>query len=410
MISKLNHKCALTACFVGFLTLPAFGQAAPTLRAEISANETPAAIKYAYDELSLGVKSITIPGAEWLQLDFDEKEIGQFDRLHIISPSDESSQSFDRYELLQTGGVSAIFNGDTLLIHIEGQAGLPPNIRIHKIIIGVAEEVIAPGVELATSANAIRNTLGEELEKYLVVDDRLEPISFDATTSVCGPDGRTPNNDVRVGRLMPIGCTGWIVSDDQILTAGHCISSATQVLQFNVPPSRPNGSPVAPKPKDQYIVDQSSILKGEPVEPGNDWATLRVFPNSQTGLLPRAAQGSSFKLSNTATPSTVRITGYGVDGPKPYHGNPPPRDASNQINQTHSGDVVGRTLNGPSDARITYKADTQGGNSGSPVIDVSNPQIAVGIHTNGGCRPNGGANLGTSFRNSKLWEAVRPRR
>jgi hypothetical protein len=42
-----------------------------------------------------------------------------------------------------------------------------------------------------------------------------------------------------------------------------------------------------------------------------------------------------------------------------------------------------------------------GGNSGSPVFSTAS-QAAVGIHTNGGC----GANGGTSFRNTTLWNAI----
>ena len=36
--------------------------------------------------------------------------------------------------------------------------------------------------------------------------------------------------------------------------------------------------------------------------------------------MPIAAQGASFTVSNTANPATVRITGYGVDGPPPKFG------------------------------------------------------------------------------------------
>ena len=48
-------------------------------------------------------------------------------------------------------------------------------------------------------------------------------------------------------------------------------------------------------------------------------------------------------------------------------------------------------------------------NSGSPVIVLPGGNIAIGIHTNGGCTPTGGTNAGTSFRNAALWTAVRTR-
>ena len=37
---------------------------------------------------------------------------------------------------------------------------------------------------------------------------------------------------------------------------------------------------------------------------------------------------------------------------------------------------------------------------------VEGGNIAIGIHTNGGCTPSGGTNAGTSFRNAALWAAI----
>ncbi len=54
---------------------------------------------------------------------------------------------------------------------------------------------------------------------------------------------------------------------------------------------------------------------------------------------------------------------------------------------------------------MRYAADTQGGNSGSPVVDEATGE-AVGIHTHGGCSASGGNNNGTSFFNSNLWAAL----
>ncbi|NJL27170.1 MAG: hypothetical protein HC897_04415 [Thermoanaerobaculia bacterium] len=49
--------------------------------------------------------------------------------------------------------------------------------------------------------------------------------------------------------------------------------------------------------------------------------------------------------------------------------------------------------------------NTQGGNSGSPVID-GNTSRAVGVHTHGGCTASGGNNNGTSTFNTALWNAL----
>jgi hypothetical protein len=133
---------------------------------------------------------------------------------------------------------------------------------------------------------------------------------------------------------------------------------------------------------------------------------FQVLPNTQTGLTPAAAQGATFQLSNTDNPAQVRITGYGVDGPAPNFGAGGPRNTQNQTQQTHGG-TLSQNTGGATSGVLRYEVDTQGGNSGSPVI-VEGGNIAIGIHTNGGCTASGGTNAGTSFRNAALWAAVNP--
>ena len=46
--------------------------------------------------------------------------------------------------------------------------------------------------------------------------------------SQCGPtDDRVLSADPRAARLLPVGCTGWIIDDCNhcMLTAGHCIAT-----------------------------------------------------------------------------------------------------------------------------------------------------------------------------------------
>ena len=88
-----------------------------------------------------------------------------------------------------------------------------------------------------------------------------------------------------------------------------------QILEFNVPASASNGSTTPSLVRDQYAIDQNSIVSNDDGSgaTGDDWAVFRVAPNTQTGLLPRAAQGAHFTLSNSSNPSQVRVTGFGVD-------------------------------------------------------------------------------------------------
>ena len=207
--------------------------------------------------------------------------------------------------------------------------------------------------------------------------------------SICGNDDRVLSNDPFNARLMNVGCTAWMLDDvcGCFGTAGHCMSGGS-VVQFNVPLSNSNGSVNNPHPDDQYSVDPASdqSVNGGI---GNDWAYFGVFPNSNTGLKPKDAQGGTYQLASAAPPfnasNTIRITGYGVDS-----------GTANQVQQTNSGpwaSAIGTTL--------TYVVDTQGGNSGSPVFHENTGQV-IGVHTHAGCSFSSGANQGTS-RNNTGW-------
>ncbi len=131
---------------------------------------------------------------------------------------------------------------------------------------------------------------------------------------------------------------------------------------------------------------------------GNDWGTFEVFPNSITGLMPKDAQGAFWPLVQDLGPDSIRITGYGVDDTPP--GTTGGRNSDNQTQQTHVGPNAGS-----SGTTMRYVTDTEGGNSGSPVIDGATGN-AVGVHTHGGCTSSGGNNNGTSTFNSAFWIAV----
>jgi hypothetical protein len=225
--------------------------------------------------------------------------------------------------------------------------------------------------------------------------------------AICGEnDDRVASNNPRVGRLMPVSCTGWLIDHGLLLTAGHCALGQMEIIEFNVEPSQANGTPVPSKVRDVYRVMGDSIVT-QSTGLGNDWAIFRVLPNTETGLLPHAAQGATFQLSFTENPANVRITGFGVDGPPPKFGAGwrARRNTTSQTQQTHVGTLTENT-GGPNSGTLHYDADTQPANSGSPVI-IDGGNVAIGIHTNGACtRTAGTTNAGTSFRNQALWTAI----
>lgn len=178
-----------------------------------------------------------------------------------------------------------------------------------------------------------------------------------------------------------------------------------KILEFNVPPSREDGSLRVAAVEDQYPIDTASIEHGVGV--GNDWAVFRALPNSQTGLLPAQRQGVFYRLASGITPGAVTVSGYGADDDPPSDSPVNSfRNAQNQTLQTDSGPWVGRTV-APGGNRVTlrYRADTRGGNSGSPVLDPASG-LAIGIHTHAGCDGPPEGNRGTGFENTRLRQAI----
>ena len=305
---------------------------------------------------------VQVPGAVWLRLTFSQVILGVDPLtgaeavLRITSLLDGASQTHTSVTLAEWNHTTAYFNGDTVT------------------------------VELIVDPNATPS--------QVVIDQVLAgPAEGGGIASQCGPtDDRLLSTDDRAARILPIGCTGWLINDaaNCFLTAGHC-TGGLDVIQFNVPLSSAGGNLQHPGPEDQYSVDATStqsVAGGI----GNDWGYFGCFANTETGLTAGEAQGVSYVLAAAAPPvagQDIRITGYGVDStPSEW----------NQIQQTHAGPYA--LLNGN---QIGYQTDTEGGNSGSAAVDETTG-LAIGIHTNGGCFSS--YNSGTAIHNGGLQNAL----
>ncbi len=309
---------------------------------------------------------IEVGDAPWLRLSFPNANLGKKSYLTITSVYDGATQTLNSTTLKEWYNTSAYFNGNA----VEVKLFIAPN----------DENVFLEAGEI---------TVG----KWVGNDRALSkggPGGGPVIESQCGPnDDRVPSNHPASGRIVSIGCTGWIVSNGKHVTAGHCAGSGT--LQFDVPPSLPSGTIQNPPPSEQYTINTGTLqfVNGGV---GNDWCVFEVNNNSQTGLQPIAAQGASFTVVQNLGPSTIRITGFGVDNNDP---------TLNQTQQTHAGPNVGS-----SGTTMRYQTDTEGGNSGSPVIDDANGN-SVGVHTHGGCSTGGGGNnSGTSTFSAAFWNAL----
>ena len=215
-----------------------------------------------------------------------------------------------------------------------------------------------------------------------------DPQEMDLSTTICdGVDDRMLSDDPRSARGEPIGCSCWLFDDRNncFITAGHC-ANGTDIAMFNVPLSSSTGQRQFPGPEDQYAVDPDSMqfVNGGT---GNDWCYFGCFPNSNTGLTAFQAQGQSYQLGTPGPVQSgdeIRITGYGTTSA-------PVNPMWNSAQKTQVG-----LYSSFSSQQLTYRTDTTGGNSGSPVIFEATGE-AIGVHTHGGCGNGSGANLGTAI-------------
>ncbi len=304
--------------------------------------------------------------ATWIRLYFANVELsgsaeqGNASLLRITSYLDGATQELSAANVVEWRKSSAYFNGDSVQVEILADPHSGANrVVLEKIELGVA------------------------------------PLSHSNTQ--CGPtDDRVPSSDKRACRALPVGCTAWMIDDCThcFLTAGHCCCGSLQVMEFNVPQSTSNGSLVHPPPQDQYSVDPAST-QSEYVTIGRDFTYFGCFKNSNTGLTPYEAQGAFFPTAlppNFSPSVTIRITGYGIDSTP---------STMNQVQQTSTGPYASF-----SGTTVGYQCDTEGGNSGSPVI-WEQAGVAVGIHTNGGCTTSGsGTNTGTGLNYAPLAAAL----
>lgn len=335
-------------------------------------------------------KVVSVPGAAWLQLEFGDYNLGDSSYIKITSLLDGAEQELDSNAMATWQGNTALFNGDAVRVDLVA-AGSDSNVSMSISNVNVGE---VPQVELTTQ-------------------------------TICGnADNRVGSTQNGIGRLLGTGvCTGWLTSTGAVLTAGHCAASANSsgaVLQFNVPDSSSTGAINNPSPIDQYPVISSSIVnQSGSATLGNDWLIFEVGNNS-SGQSAIARENYWFRTTRNYTASqlgTVRITGFGADGPAPGFGSTgTPRNSDTFTLQTHaSSSSISETINNANSIYWNYRAESQGGNSGGPVLK-SGTNTAVGIHTNGGCGNIGGysnpfnlpsgTNKGVSFENTSLEVAM----
>ena len=334
------------------------------------------------------VGEVKAVGAARVRVPLSVINLGRSSKIRFVSLADGQSQTLDSAQLALWSYTSALFNGDAVRLELVVAAGdQGVSVQVTRVL-GFVDQAESDGVSDCCG--------GGEVE------------------SLCGPDNRGSSSDNRVGRIGG-RCTGWLVSNGAVLTAGHCGIGAGEIFEVNVPASLANGTQVTSAIQDQYPVIAGSITTVN-LSIGHDWSVFRIGPNS---LNQSAFQYGYFRMTRElpAGNATTRVTGCGIDnsplGSQPMVcGNTDTAgncthfglNAQNQTLQTSTG-AFSSEVGGGNAISLRYAVDTEPANSGSSIIWEGNG-FTVGIHTNGGCTTSGGTNSGTSFELDALENAI----
>ncbi|HTF91027.1 MAG TPA: hypothetical protein VK843_21610, partial [Planctomycetota bacterium] len=223
---------------------------------------------------------VNVHNAPWMRLFFSRIELagdpdaGTGSILRLTSIYDAEVQELDARGVARWLSTSAYFNGDTVLVEVLAQPG--------------------------TGANRIvldRVTAGKPMQG--------------TTDFICAIDLRVPSFDGRGARLLPPGCSTWMISDCAtcFLSAGHC-ATANMVVQFNVPPSQANGTLVNPPIEDQFPVDPIST-RAQSLGVGVDWMYFGAMVNNlgETPMQHQLARWGTMAMPPFNNQDVTRVTG-----------------------------------------------------------------------------------------------------
>nr|AIG56215.1 secreted protein [Achlya hypogyna] len=227
----------------------------------------------------------------------------------------------------------------------------------------------------------------------------LDEVSFGKRSplseSLCGSDNSKPapcyatseptkyKSGKSVARLLIGGeslCTGWLIgSEGHLITNNHCVGSADEAKDVQVELGAECKTCEDPKNQEQLAC------------PGEIVATDATFVAT--------SELADFTLIKLNIKAGVDIKKYGYlqvrpDGPKLGeeihilgHAQGWPKRFAIVVDSGKPGVVTNTSIPSCQPDEFGYQLDTQGGNSGSPII-ASKENVVVGIHNCGGC-PDG---------------------
>lgn len=274
---------------------------------------------------------VEIDRATSLRLYYASVELPEGSTIRVTSLLDDASQTLDASGVQMWSDTSGYFNGNAVMVELI--AG--PNTIGNRIILDQAETTLAdPPVE--------------------------------GFCGIFGIDERAPSTEPTACRLLPVGCTATIWSDNSCLvSAGHCFGNGL-VAEFNVPFSSSNCQLNHPPIEDQFPIT-NSLFENNGV--GYDWMVNATGTNN---LGETAFERYGVKRRIAGLPASfgdpVDVWGYAVD-----------HDCTLTQTQQHSPNGV---VNGRSLRSYEFDSDITFGNSGSSII-FNNEIVGIVTHCGG---------------------------
>ena len=236
---------------------------------------------------------------------------------------------------------------------------------------------------------------------FFNIDSVKKGIFLNKTSKVllCNDDTRVrDNSNPNIGRIRYLSGTnygtGWLTKTQKVITAEHVVHdyNGGAIIEFNVPSSLSDGTPVPSDVMDQYVISGVASNSNGSI-PGYDWASLWVQENGYTGhgLFTNRPGIDVRRLDANPPATTLTIIGYGDD---------------NGIDKYTMQKISG-PITSVSNYIIQFPILVAGGNSGGPLLaTIEGKEYSVGIVTTPGCQDPNGNNAGTSMSNPDFWTAV----
>lgn len=318
-------------------------------------------------------ETIVSPGAKFLRLHFQRFNLPDGDFLTVSSPDGDEYWTYTGKGPLGTGEFwSFSVDGDVAVVELH------TGVRIEK---GKARRY---GASIDRIAHGTEPVWGDDVEAKVV----------------CGTDGRrdaacySTINTRPVARLSfqsggsSFVCTGWLVAGSNsstMITNNHCFTTQSEVntvqARFNYQRTTCGGSTTAA----YSTYTGGTFLKTSSTL---DYTLFTLLGN------PEATWGEY-----TATTKTPTI-GMAINFPQHGGGNVKTVGFWKDSAQTLRCDVAatGGSYGYATGSQMDYSCDSEGGSSGSPIMDAGTGRI-IGLHHLGGVSSSPCENAGTMMKN-----------